>query len=86
MQNSLFGLIPLNGTTVNTTIYYKLNDNSNYAPQKIQLKLVYYNHKSDVPAAMLSTMTNYLFNTLNNLLISKGPSARPPLIVIVRSN
>jgi hypothetical protein len=86
MQNSLFGLLPLNGTTVYTTIYYKLNDNSNFAPQKIQLKLVYYNHKSDVPTATLLTMTDYLVNTLNNLLISKGPSARPPLIVIVRGN
>jgi hypothetical protein len=86
MQNSIFGLLPLNGTTVYTTIYYKLNDNSNFAPQKIQLKLVYYNHKSDVPAATLLTMTDYLFNTLNDLLISKGPSARPPLIVIVRGN
>jgi hypothetical protein len=86
MQNSLFGLLPLNGTTVYTTVYYKLNDNSNYAPQKIQLKLVYYNHKSDVPAATLLTLTDNLFNTLNNLLISKGPSSRPPLIVIVRNN
>jgi hypothetical protein len=86
MSNSLFGLLPLNGATVNTTIYYKLNDNSNFAPQQIQLKLVYYNHKSDVPAATLLTMTDYLFNTLNDLLISKGPSARPPLIVIVRGN
>lgn len=86
MKNSLFGLLPLNGTTVYTTIYYKLNDNSNFAPQKIQLKLVYYNHKSDVPAATLLTMTDYLVNTLNDLLISHGPSARPPLIVIVRSN
>ena len=86
MKNGLFGLLPLNGMSVNTTIYYKLNDNSNFAPQKIQLKLVYYNHKSDVPAATLLTLTDNLFNTLNNLLISKGPSARPPLIVIVRSN
>ncbi len=86
MSNSLFGLLPLNGATVNTTIYYKLNDNSNFAPQQIQLKLVYYNHKSDVPTATLLTLTNNLFNTLSDLLISKGPSARPPLIVIVRSN
>jgi hypothetical protein len=86
MQNSLFGLLPLNGMTVYTTINYKLNDNGNYAPQKIQLKLVYYNHKSDVPAATLLTLSDNLFNTLNNLLISKGPSARPPLIVIVRGN
>jgi hypothetical protein len=86
MKNSLFGLLPLNGATVYTTIYYKLNDNSNFAAQKIQLKLVYYNHKSDIPAATLLTLTDNLFNTLNDLLISKGPSARPPLIVIVRGN
>jgi hypothetical protein len=73
MQQSLFGLLPLNGTTVYTTIYYKLNDNSNYAPQKIQLKLMYYNHKSDIPADILASVTNKLVNTLQNLLISKGP-------------
>jgi hypothetical protein len=86
MKQSPFGLLPVNGTTVYTTIYYKLNDNSNYAPQKIQLKLVYYNHKSDVPSETLLTLTDKLFNTLNDLLISKGPSSRPPLIVIVRNN
>jgi hypothetical protein len=86
MKQSPFGLLPINGTTVYTTIYYKLNDNSNYAPQNIQLKLVYYNHKSDVPTATLLTLTDKLFNTLNDLLISKGPSSRPPLIVIVRNN
>src|SRR5450631_3874722 len=73
MKQSPFGLLPVNGTTVYTTIYYKLNDNSNYAPQKIQLKLVYYNHKSDVPSETLLTLTDKLFNTLNDLLISKGP-------------
>jgi hypothetical protein len=86
MKNSLFGLLPLNGTTVNTTIYYWLNDNSNYADQKIQLKLVFYNHKSDIPSNLLSSITNNLINTLDNLLLSKGPSPRPPLIIIVRDN
>jgi hypothetical protein len=86
MKNSLFGLLPINGTTVNTTIYYKLNDNSNYAAQKIQLQLVFYNHKSDIPAGVLGQITNNLINTLSNLLLSKGPSPRPPLIIIVRNN
>jgi hypothetical protein len=86
MQNNLFGLLPLNGTTVYTTIYYKLNDNSNYAAQKIQLKLMYYNRKSDIPSDILASVTNNLINTLNDLLISKGPSTRPPLIIIVRNN
>jgi hypothetical protein len=86
MKQSLFGLLPLNGTTVYSTIYYKLNDNSNYAPQKIQLKLMFYNRKSDIPADILASVTNKLVNTLQNLLISKGPSNRPPLIIIVRNN
>jgi hypothetical protein len=84
MKNSLFGLIPINGTTVMTTIYYKLNDNSNYAPQKIQLQLMFYNHKSDIPSSLLSNVTNKLLNTLNNLLIAKTPSTRPPIIIITR--
>jgi len=45
---------------------------------------MYYAHKSDIPADILAQVTQNLFNTLNDLLISKGPSARPPLIVIVR--
>ncbi|HEY4936661.1 MAG TPA: hypothetical protein VII44_08780, partial [Puia sp.] len=86
MKNSLFGLLPINGTTVNTTIYYWLNDNSNYANQKIQLQMVYYNHKSDIPTGVLASITNKLLNTLGDLLLSKGPSPRPPLIIIVRDN
>jgi|KBSMisStandDraft_5_1062788.scaffolds.fasta_scaffold00381_10 hypothetical protein len=84
MEKSPFGLLPINGTTVYTTINYKLNDASNFAPQKITLKMVYYNHKSDIPPGLLQTVTDNLIQTLNDLLISKGPSPRPPLIVIVR--
>ena len=86
MKNSLFGLLPINGTTVNTTIYYKLNDNSNFAPQKIQLQLMFYNRKSDIPTALLANVTNKLLNTLADLLISKAPSTRPPIIIITRYN
>jgi hypothetical protein len=86
MKNNLFGLIPLNGTTVNTTIYYWLNDNSNYADQKVPLQLVFYNHKSDIPPNLLTSITTNLLNTLGDLLLSKGPAPRPPLIIIVRDN
>jgi hypothetical protein len=86
MQNSLFGLLPINGTTETTTIYYKLNDNSNFAPQKIQLKFMFYNHKSDIPPGLLASLTNKLINILTDLLISKSPSTRPPIIIITRYN
>ncbi len=86
MQKSPFGILPIDGTTVYTTIYYKLNDNSNYAPQSIQLQMVYYNHRSSIPTGILASVTNKLINTLGDLLLSKGPSPRPPLILIVRDN
>jgi hypothetical protein len=86
MKQSLFGLLPINGMSVTTTIYYKLNDNSNNAAQKIQLKMMFYNRKSDIPGNVLTQITGSLLNTLGNLLLSKGPSPRPPLIIIVRNN
>ena len=75
-----------NGESLTTRIYYKLNDNSNNASQMIQVKLIYYAHKSDVPPNIAAQVTQNLYNTLNNALVSKGPSARPPLIVIVRDS
>jgi hypothetical protein len=86
MQKSPFGILPIDGTTVYTTIYYQLNDNSNFAPQQIQLKMVYYNRKSDIPSDILINVADNLFNTLNDLLLSKGPKTRPPLIIITRQN
>ncbi len=80
-----FGRNPANGATVNTVIFYRLNDNSNYAIQHIQLQLIYYNKKSDVPAPLMATIASRQTNALNTELISKGPSSRPPLIVIVRN-
>jgi hypothetical protein len=76
----------ISGQSLITRIYYKLNDNSNNAPQMIQVKLMYYARKSDIPANILAQISQNLQNTLNDALITKGPSARPPLIVIVRSS
>jgi hypothetical protein len=89
LQNTfrnVFGKFPFNGEYITTTIYYKLGDHSNNAVQQIQLKLMYYDRKAHVPASLLSTITNNITGTLNNQLLSKGPSPRPPLIIIVRNN
>jgi len=80
-----FGKNPVNGATVNTVIFYRLNDNSNFALQYIQLRLIYYNTKADIPASLVATIASRQANAMNNMLISQGPSARPPLIVIVRN-
>jgi hypothetical protein len=82
---NVFGKNPVNGATINTVIFYRLNDNSNFALQYIQLQLIYYNNRSDIPAPLLATIASRQTNALNTLLISKGPSSRPPLIVITRN-
>lgn len=92
--NSLaFGLLPANGTTINTTIAYRLNDNSNMATQYIPVTLVYYSHKSEVPADLLTLVTQKLDLILEKVLLidlfkSASPVAksrpRPPIIVVTR--
>ena len=80
-----FGLLPTNGSSVTTTIYYKLNDPSNYALQNIQVQLVYYDKESLINSGLLNTVLNKLDNLLSGHLISESANPRPPLIVIVRS-
>jgi len=84
-SNNIFGKNPINGATVNTTIFYKLNDNSNYAPQQIPLQMIYYNRRSDIPPALLATITARRNSAINNQLLTKGPSpTRPPIVIITR--
>jgi len=89
-----FGVLPANGTTVQTTIAYQLGDNSNMALQQITVNLVYYTHKSDVPPDLLSAVTDKLNKIVNQLLLINIPgsasqltfngSPRPPIIIVTR--
>jgi len=79
-----FGLLPLNGMSVTTTIYYKLNDASNNATEHIDVQIMYYNTKSAMSAGLLNDVVNKLGNVLSGNLISKNANPRPPLIIIVR--
>ena len=80
-----FGLLPQNGSSVTATIYYKLNDPSNYALQNIQVQLVYYDKASLINSGLLSTVLLKLDNLLSGHLIDNSANPRPPLVVIVRS-
>jgi hypothetical protein len=86
MANNPFGISPVNGTTIFTTIYYALNDNSNHAHQEIDLELMYFDHKSDIPQNLLTEISANMANTYGDVLLSKGPKPRPPLLIIVRQN
>jgi hypothetical protein len=80
-----FGILPLNGQSFTTTIYYKLNDPSNNALQHIDVQIAYYNSKSLIGTGLLGNLGTELDNLLNFQLLSTTFNPRPPLIIIVRS-
>ena len=81
-----FGLLPLNGNSITTTIYYRINDASNNALQHIDVQLVYYDSKNLINSGLLGNVLNKLDNLLSGHLISTSVNPRPPLVIIVRHN
>lgn len=85
--DGLFGtLAPRNGKTVNVTLYYRLNDCSNGALRKIDLKFTYYSKLSDVPKALINDINNVVDGILNLVFRTdqdKIAKPRPPHIVVV---
>ncbi|HVW59148.1 MAG TPA: hypothetical protein VHC48_03905 [Puia sp.] len=79
-----FGLLPVNGSSLTTRIYYKLNDPSNNALQHIDVQLQYYDTRSAISGGLLGTVVNKLNNLLSGNMISNWANPRPPLIMIVR--
>jgi len=79
-----FGLLPVNGSTITTRIYYKLNDASNNALQHIDVQLQYFDTRSAIGAGLLGNVLNKLNNLLSGNMISYSANPRPPLIIIVR--
>ena len=79
-----FGFFPSNGATVLTTIQYQLDDNSNQAYQQIQIKLIYYNNRSDVPPSLISLIQKRVTGIINTQVDGDGPT-KPPIIIITRN-
>jgi hypothetical protein len=82
-----FGILPVNGQTITTTIYYKIGDDpSNNALQNISVQLVYYDQPSLINGGLLGTVLNRLDELTSGNVISTTSNPRPPLVVIVRHN
>jgi hypothetical protein len=82
-----FGILPVNGQTITTTIYYKIGDDpSNNALQNISVQLVYYDQTSLINGGLLGTVLNRLDELTSGNVISTTTNPRPPLVVIVRHN
>lgn len=85
--DGIFGTLnPANGKTVEATLYYRLDDCSNKALRRIDLKFTYYSKLSDVPKALITDITDAIDNIFHWLFPSKkekAASPRPPHIVVV---
>ena len=93
LNQGAFGLLPLDGTTISTTIAYKLNDNSSMAMQHIPVNMIYYTRKQDVPASLLAAVEDKLNKVTQSLLLinliatpDRGNTGnpRPPIIIVTR--
>lgn len=96
IDNGTFGTIPVNGTILDVEMYYKINDESALALNKIPLRFFYYAKLSDVPKEVLDDIEekrnlinestndkNSNFRISNTVRPPRKP--RPPYIVIVAS-
>jgi hypothetical protein len=96
VENGTFGSTPKNGTILNVELYYKLNDPSALALNKIPLRVFYYDKLSDVPQKVLDDIKekrslinesrsdkNSNFRLLETVRPAGKP--RPPYVVIVAS-
>jgi hypothetical protein len=95
LNHGAFGLLPLNGATIQTTISYKLNDNSNMAMQRITVNFIYFNRKADVPPDLLAAVEDKLNKILQSVLLidllgsankTNTGNPRPPIIIVTRFN
>jgi hypothetical protein len=80
-----FGILPLNGQTITTTIYYRLNDQSNNALQHLDVQIMYFYNRASMTPGLLNDVATKLGNILSGKLVSTL-NPRPPLIIIVRHN
>lgn len=87
----LFGSNPANGTKKDFVMYYRLNDASGRALQKINIRLYYYKRNTDIPQSLLNELSqrNNQSKSVNTRLISgteftayEKPK-RPPILIIV---
>lgn len=77
-----FGASPADGTAVAVPVVYSLSDKSKKATQEIDVQLLYYNRKADIPASMVNRVNANRAAFFQNTAILGSP--RPPIIIVTR--
>lgn len=84
LEDGAFGPNPKNGDKKQVTIYYRLNDCSVKALQKIKVDLIYYEKKSDIPVTLLNDVTRNRTSFMTYRIIAPDGKPRPPQIFVTR--
>jgi hypothetical protein len=84
LNEGAFGPNPQNGDRKQVTIYYRLNDCSVKALQKIKVDLIYYEKKSDIPVTLLNEVTEKRNRFMQARIIDPNGKPRPPQIFVTR--
>jgi hypothetical protein len=80
VTDGLFGPNPKNGDKKMVPIFYKLNDASQKAPQKLSVQVMYYDKVSDIPTALQQEVEGKRTQMFNYKVVKGKP--RPPLLII----
>lgn len=86
LEDGAFGDNPKNGDHKEVTVYYRLNDCSQKALQKIKVNLIYYEKKSDIPIQLLEEVRGKRNNFMQARIIDPNGKPRPPQIFVTRYN
>jgi len=91
IRNGVFGAIPQNDAKQEFDIYYRLNDNSDKALNKIRVKVYYYDTINDVAPDLLQTLKDRgddgvflrLSSSARTASTTKAARPRPPCVIII---
>ena len=96
VTNGTFGVVPENGLSKDFELYYRLDDDSEMALNKIDIRMYYFNTLADIPDSLLQEMEDKQDLTYFQPkyagpdvtmapidLLEKTKKTRPPYIVIV---
>lgn len=84
LEEGIFGTNPQNGDSKEVSIYYRLNDCSNKALQKINIRLIYFNRKSDVPQSLMNDVRAKRASFMSSTYLDSYLAPRPPQIIVIR--
>jgi hypothetical protein len=84
LNDGAFGPNPKNGDKKQITIYYRLNDCSVKALQKVKVDLIYYEKKSDIPVTLMNEVREKRNRFMEARIIAPDGKPRPPQIFVTR--